>query len=96
MVEGKVREEAGCVCVCVCVCWGALGKISRGELYVRSFFTEFVESNAIRDGFQDLFLFLALPPLQGWGWLSLVSCLLPLSAELEKLPTLWSENYASN
>ena len=52
------------VCVCVYVymfmCVGGLwGRSPGGELYVRSFFTESVESSAIRASFQDLFLFLA-------------------------------------
>lgn len=44
--------------VFVCV-GGRWGRSPGGELYVRSFFTEFVESSAIRASFQDLFLFLA-------------------------------------
>lgn len=87
-----------CVYIYVCVLgWGALGKIfGRETMCVRSFFTEFVETSALRTSFQDLFLFLVWLLLQGWVWLSLASSLLPLPDELGKFPTTGSENCTSN
>lgn len=86
-----------CVYICMCVGERALGKIFvRVIMCVRSFFTEFVETSALRTSFQDLFLFLVWLLLQGWVWLSLASSLLTLPAELGKFPTIGSENCTSN